>query len=174
MKKTFVLVGIVIIVAGGVWYWVSTSRKQRIPQPTGQVTPAPISVAQNDGHLTIDETLRDVNFCGKIYKVKQIKIDGIDVVQRVAELVTNNLVPYNIGNGDVGATICDNIKRNSIDGVLKVGINKIPSRDFALSGDVVYIVPVSVEMMVIDWSANKIYGTSGYDGSLVGPIGVLK
>lgn len=43
-----------------------------------------------DEHLTIDNALRDVNFCGNTYKVKQVMIDGIDVVQRIAELTTSN------------------------------------------------------------------------------------
>lgn len=47
-----------------------------------------------DEHLTIDNTLRDVNFCGTIYRAKKVFIDGIDVVQRTAKLVTASDLDY--------------------------------------------------------------------------------
>ena len=57
----------------------------RPPEPVQATT---TQAGQIDEHLFIDNTLKDVNFCGKIYQAKQIFIDGVDVVQRIAELAT--------------------------------------------------------------------------------------
>jgi hypothetical protein len=59
-----------------------------------------------DEHLTIYNTLREVNFCGEIYKVKQVLIDGVDVVQRVAELATKDLIPEGKGSEKTICNMC--------------------------------------------------------------------
>jgi hypothetical protein len=52
------------------------------------VTPSkPIINEQPYAHLFVDDTLKDVSLCGKIYKTKQIFIDGIDVIPRIAEII---------------------------------------------------------------------------------------
>lgn len=58
----------------------------RPPEPV----PEPEQVGQIDEHLFVNSTLREVVFCGKSYQVKQLVIDGVDVVQRVAELAKEN------------------------------------------------------------------------------------
>ena len=95
-KKNYTLgLFCIVILMGAVWF---VSRSQEAPTGPSQTstttttqqlvtTSTSIATSAVDSHVSIDETLRDVNFCGKIYKVKQIKIDGVDVVQRVAELV---------------------------------------------------------------------------------------
>jgi hypothetical protein len=54
----------------------------------------PIQSEKIDEHLTINNELRDVNFCGKTYKVKQVLIDGVDVMQRMAEMTKNSQNPW--------------------------------------------------------------------------------
>jgi hypothetical protein len=39
--------------------------------------------------VTINYELKDVMLCGETYKAKQVMIDGVDVVQRVAELLAS-------------------------------------------------------------------------------------
>lgn len=50
--------------------------------------PADSIPARFDEHITIENTLRNMNFCGEIFTAKQIFIDGVDVLQRIAELAT--------------------------------------------------------------------------------------
>jgi hypothetical protein len=149
-----------------------------------------------DEHLTIDNTLRDVNFCGNTYKVKQIMIDGVDVIQRIAEIATNNVIskdlkagPFKLGTdkqeslnmkeGELAGGICDSIKNNTTDGIIGVNyVKKINTVDHTgVNQDVyvIWLVPVSYENAFgIAPATNNIYGVSGYDGSLYGPIGKLK
>ena len=72
MKKTFVLVGILIIVSVSVWYWVSTPREQRIPQPTGQVTLTHTDITKqtySSSNADLVNLAKDVNKDGsKTYK----------------------------------------------------------------------------------------------------------
>ena len=41
--------------------------------------------------ITYNTTPQDIIFCGKTYKAMRIFIDGIDVVQRIADLATKNI-----------------------------------------------------------------------------------
>jgi hypothetical protein len=183
-----------LVVVGVIWIsWFSIvgyQKSEPIPNPQGQLT----SMTRTDEHLTIDETLRDVNFCGKIYKVKQIKIDGVDVVQRVAELATKNLIretlkigPYGPKmdewktlikkRGEMANEICQNISLNisSESRVIQVGeVNSFPSKDLGQSGDKVYTIQISNSRFAINPASNEIYTSSEYEGSLIGPIGTLK
>lgn len=47
-----------------------------------------------DEHLTIDNTSRALIFCGVPYQTKQVFIDGVDVIQRVASLVSSSNLDY--------------------------------------------------------------------------------
>lgn len=48
------------------------------------------TVTNIDKHLTTNEKLRDINFCGKTYKMNQILFDGNDVGQKIAEIINYN------------------------------------------------------------------------------------
>lgn len=117
---------LILLALGAFWLASSGQRPVETPVPTGDSSP----IAENedwrktleqpsgkiDEHLTIDNTLRDVNFCGQMYKVKQVLIDGVDVVQRVAEIATKNLVPKEADPyGDTAERICENVHRNEKD-----------------------------------------------------------
>lgn len=62
-----------------------------------------------DEYLTINNTLRYVNFCDKTYKVKQVFIDEMDVVQRIAEIITEMNGESN-EKKQFAVAICENIK----------------------------------------------------------------
>ncbi len=66
-------------------------------------------VTKMDEHITIHSTLRDVNFCGKIYKVQQVLIDGLDVVQRVAEMVKNQASSQNLKLKEFADSVCKTV-----------------------------------------------------------------
>lgn len=106
------LIGIIIVAVLVVFFLVKTPVDKNAPQPcatntsTDCLKKTPIGTSyyvppkeessatttqsgKIDEHLKIDNTLRDVNFCGKMYKVKQVMIDGVDVVQRIAEIAND-------------------------------------------------------------------------------------
>ncbi len=64
-----------------------------------------------DEHLTIDNALRDVNFCGKTYKVKQVLVDGVDVVQRIAEIAGKNITVEEFPQYEGTERICRDIQK---------------------------------------------------------------
>lgn len=66
------------------------SADSTTPSPVATTSVVSSQSEKIDNYLTIDNTLRDVNFCGKTYRAKQIRIDGIDVVLRIAEIITEN------------------------------------------------------------------------------------
>ena len=55
-----------------------------------ETPPLSIQSGRIDEHLTIDNALHSVNVCGKPLKAKQVYIDGVDIVQRIAQLSTDN------------------------------------------------------------------------------------
>jgi len=81
-----------------------------VPLPVAVATTSanPVQSGKIDEHLTINNTLRDVNFCGNIYRVKQVIIDGVDVVQRIAELATNAQFKQGKGVCDVAYSTMSN------------------------------------------------------------------
>ena len=134
------------------------------PQPSGKI----------DEHLTIDNTLRDVNFCGKTYKVKQVFIGGVDVVQRVAELATESLIPKDIKDGIYAEEICQGVQDNNPEGIIEIEkVNFIQETEVGQKENR-YMVLANGFLFVINVDTNEIYGVDGFDGSPIGPIGTLK
>lgn len=190
MKKMLMFIGVAVVIAGGVWYWMNTSYEQPDQQPTGQATPTPTSVVQNDEHLTIDETLRDVNFCGKVYKVKQIKIDGVDVVQRIAEIATKDLIPTTVKvgpsghnmvewqhitfeKGEVANGICNNMRHKGTD-ILIASVKSV-SGTGVFQGSTVYDIFINdAPSFFIINPTNDVYIMDTSGGSMNLEIGTLK
>ena len=180
----------------GTTYYVPPAEK--IPAPT------PTQAGQIDEHLFIDNTLREVNFCGRLYKVKQVIIDGVDVVQRVAEMATKNLMPetFKVGpygpkmdewktisnkNGEFAKTICENVSSNNSYRLsvanpttiyeihgVNVFTNTYPNKDVGQKEQKTYHVSFNGFDVTVDTSTNEIFTSDGYDGSAIGPLGKLK
>jgi hypothetical protein len=164
------------------------------PPPPVSITTSSTSVqeGQIDEHLFVDNTLRDVNFCGNIYKVKQVMIDGVDVVQRVAEIATKNLIPENFKVGPYGAdadiwkdlknenhgiekAICENLQSNTKETTLVVtNLNSGKSKLMGKQEEYSYGFILNGTSYIVSVSTFDIYTSSNYDGALVGPIGKLK
>lgn len=126
-----------------------------------------------DEHLTINNELRDVNFCGKTYKVKQVMIDGVDVVQRVAELVTKNkdkeacnMLEMRMSSGDqksagieIGVIDIEKntVKRNEIYAITLLS----PTGNFEYLGDFLINITtgnIFIILQKIDVSSTKLIG----------------
>lgn len=183
MSTTLKLSILVFIILLPLAYY-GTQRYVKVPPP---VVPPVATFVQVDEHLSIDETLKEVNFCGTTYKVKQVKIDGVDVVQRVAELATKDMLPDVLKNGpyannewkkitsskeDVVGWICDDQKKN---GVLDVEtLSRYSAADQGFKEGEFYGITIGGKMFDVLYPDLSIYLKSEFDGSLVGPIGKLK
>ncbi len=145
-----------------------------------------------DEHLTINPTLREVNFCGNNYKVKQVMIDGVDVVQRIAEILTKDLIPdvvkigpyatkgaewkpYSTVEENTGQIPCLNIKSNMVTGnIIEIGeIIRFPATSTFGDGDI-YVISIQGEIFNLILVTGEIYMISSAYGEAIGPIGKLK
>lgn len=119
-----------------------------------------------DEHLTIDNTLVEVRFCDKIYKTRQIFIDGVDMVQRIAQLASNDQMGK--------LPICNSIP-NPIytKGILETAdVKSFKGSDLGLSGTT-YLVFLASYRFDINPATGNMYWISAYDGSIGEPIGTL-
>ncbi len=157
-------------------YATTTNCVPALPPPVPEATTTPqIQTGKIDEHLTINNTLRDVNFCGKIYKVKQIIIDGVDVVQRIAELVRNRSLSQNTKLKIVGDSICKSVPFNPND---ELQIDEVipfifdPSNKKAGEKTGTYGIYAQIFQVGVNPTKNEIYGINGFDGNteLIGKL----
>ncbi len=135
-----------------------------------------------DEHLTVVDQPRTVNLCGRIYRAGQILVDGIDVVQRVADLATQAKLKG--GSPGLGTSLSAAVCQNMSSGAQVSNESSIPNlnvpnpqsyADFELArGQTVYVVTAGSESVIVDPAGNAIYIRSGFDGSLIGPVGSLR
>jgi len=129
-----------------------------------------------------------VNFCGKTYKVKQVLIDGVDVVQRVAELATKNLLSETLeqkasedkwktvenNKHEAEKAICENIQMNTVDDLIKVTIAGPAGTDFS-AGNGLKVYPIVLNVSFFSFDTNgKIYTAGGYGDGTVEIIGKFR
>jgi hypothetical protein len=147
----------------------SNEKEKPAEQPSGKI----------DEHLTIDNTLRDVNFCGKIYKVKQVLIDGVDVVQRIAEIATEDQSDSN------KRRVCDGAERYRGAGYKnenEMGVTDVINNPYEQGKNVYNMMLISSTWNIqpigdfdIDISTGKIsIVTQQFDGQKREPFGTLK
>ncbi len=170
----------------------------RSPEPDIKATTT--QVGKIDEYLFVDNALKDVNFCGKFYRVKQVKINGVDVMQRVAEMLTKNLLPetFKMGpyappaeewkivsnkNGEVAKAICENVSLNNpyklntqnlatIHEILEVRV--FPNTNPGQEEQITYLISAPGFHVVVNPLTNEIFDFSDFDGSSIGPLGKLK
>src|SRR3989344_967763 len=124
-----------------------------------------------DSHLTVDNTLIEVTFCGKIYRTRQIFIDGVDVVRRLAALVNDGALPKD-EHGRVG--LCQSLPGEiHLRGIIGTeDVRAFDGSDAGMPGTT-YLVVIAANAFDINPQTGNIYQIGGYDGSLSGPIGTL-
>jgi len=99
------IIGVVVVItAVATWYFIANQQSEKNLQeeiaissdllstalmPETESSGTPFAPEKIDAHLVIDNTLRNVSFCGTSYQVKRITIDGVDVIQRFAEIVSH-------------------------------------------------------------------------------------
>jgi hypothetical protein len=206
MKKENIALSIflVFIVGAGAYY--SSIKTQNVVETNPPIVPTePEKVAKTnppattpkqsgviDEHLTINNELRDVNFCGKTYKVKQVMIDGVDVAQRIAYLATNNLIPSTFEKGPriteqekaegkmitqegtIAKQICGNVQINTTTQTIEVTVGKkFSGQDVGLESETFYHVWIEQSARVA-LPSGDLYIDDGFSGTLIGPIGNLR
>ncbi len=152
----------------------------RPPDIMATISSNPVQSGKIDEHLTINNTLRDLDLCGKIYRVKQVIIDGVDVVQRVAELVSDNQFIYRKNICD----IANSLKENGYLISGEIGVPEVKRytgqgrNSYLISLIDSYSVPENA-MHIGDFESEMITGNiniilSGYDTSSIEPVGKIK
>ncbi len=151
---------------------VTQSEREKKPEPKSYTEIASTSQSGKVSEkLTVDNTLVPVQFCDKTFKTRQVFIDGVDVVQRIAELATKGKMPKSPLGYDESAMTCKNMG-GTRQGYLDVADVKEfsegqPRRDG-------YYVRIASSLYVVYEDSGEIYLSSAYDGELIGPLGTLK
>lgn len=156
-KIVYLIIAAILLIVG--FLLISKESNSVQPKPT-------------DDRLVVNNTLQEVDFCGKTYNVKQVLIDGVDVVQKIGQSTQLN--------NSSTETICKNIELNNPNPdpktkiELTVGeVQKFPGSDIGQQGDI-YAFNISVVRFNVNTSSGEIYLNGSYDGSLIGPIGNFK
>lgn len=183
MKKNIIYYSLFVIVVVLFTLYFLLGSKNNLEQQSLN-TPTKLDII--DERLSINEELRDVNFCGKTLKVKQVKLDNIDVIQKIGELITGDKIPTKLQESiggwhdttvtkeDMKKMICGNITTNNPSGTIIVNqIKKLPSKETSFPKEEVYYLNIAQEF-IISASTGNIYLESKFDGSLRGPIGNIR
>lgn len=148
-----------------------------LPPPTVVATTSAnqIQSGKIDEHLTINNTLRDVDFCGKTYRVKQVIIDGVDVVQRIAELVRDQSFSQNTKIKTLSDDICGSVPFNPQDEVqVEEAITFTFDASSKNAGEKTgtYGIYAQIFQVGVNPTKNEIYSIDGFDGSteLIGKL----
>lgn len=195
LNKSFVVLlagGFVVFIFGILaGYNIGSMARSKISDPPVVKEPVPTTIAlvKIDDHVTLDDNLRDVNFCGKIYKTKEVTIDGVDVVHRIAEIATTNSVLSDLSRGffggktsittkdQVAKQICRNIDSNALSGIITVELqDKFISHQNALLDKSSDFYPIVILGSTFDIAvpSGNIYMVDPFDGLIMGPIGRMK
>jgi hypothetical protein len=129
-----------------------------------------------DEHLTIDNTLRDIDFCGTTYQVKQIFIDEVDVLQRMSDLLKNSkLSPENKVAREFSLSFCKNTSF-SLPKELEIGEISIYAYDLPPEQineeNKTYGIFTPIFFIAVRPSINQIYNVSAYDGTHIPLMGL--
>jgi len=129
-----------------------------------------------DGHLTVNNTLKDISFCGDLnLKTRQVIINGVDVGQRVAQLASRDQMGR-VNNSSIGEGVCNSMPHNiaSTKGILEMrDVVTFQTSDAKSQGEN-YRVYMGDLAFAINPATNKIFSISAYDGSTLTAVGNLK
>ncbi len=133
------------------------------------VTPEPplLDDSLSDDHLTINNELTEVNFCGNTYQARQVLIDGVNVVQRIGEILAEKdegvAVEYRwcFGISDSKYIYVEDVSAYEVE---KTGYDPV------VVGIDSYIYNMFLEGYSFDvvLATNSLNQISRYDGSVVG------
>ncbi len=156
-KIVYLIIGAILLIVGFLFF---------MSKEPNSVQPNPI-----DDRLVVNDTLKEVNLCGEIYKVKQVFIDEVDVVQRIAEIITEMRVESQ-EKEQLALAICENMKS---------GITTGNSNELEISGPAIrnndnskyYLGVGRFVIFTINYPSLQIEVSKAEEGSFI-VIGVLK
>jgi len=98
---------------------------------------------------------KEVSFCGKVYKTNGAVVSGTEVVEKIAQIATQNPNNY----------VCNNLSTNfpSTSNLL-AELTKQKNTDVDYK-DNIYFLKVAGSFFKLDSNTNTIYILSGFDGS---------
>ena len=121
-----------------------------------------------DAHLSVDNALKGAQFCDKAYKSRQIVIDGVDIVQKIATLTTADAASKDAQSKTLGAGICDGMPSNMsyTKGILEVSdVKHFVSTNAAKLPEDNYSLTIGVQAFDVNVVTGDIYLIGGYDGT---------
>jgi hypothetical protein len=162
-----ILVGFLLLFS--VWY--VTVRHERVNSISH-----PTALTGNNYHLSFSDTLEDVEFCGVTYRAPVVLIDGVDVIQKISQLATENQAVDTAPKDQGATTICTTLKQNYLVGDTLV-LTRIGPPYAMEGGRMVYPVELDPLLMFdIATDTNTIFqlgrGDTAYFGNFI-PIGHL-
>lgn len=89
VKKKLIIVVIVVLalIGGGVLANTLFVTETPTPLPDDTVqTLSPDEITQTELEVFFSDELQEVNFCGTVYQTNRLEIDGVDFIQRIAEI----------------------------------------------------------------------------------------
>lgn len=101
MKNKTIIIATLIFV-GVTLIFLYDNGKKNNPPPI-------IQPEKIDEYVTVDDTPKDVAFCGKNYRAKQIIFDGVDVIQRISKII-NEMNSGSNEDKQFATAVCENIK----------------------------------------------------------------
>ena len=142
-----------------------------LPIPTTSANP--VQYGQIDENLFVDNTLRDVELCERKYLAKQIIIDGVDVIQRIA-LIFKESDGQSTQEEEI---ICSNLELNPP--IPKSGYNlsdpyELEVSEIILAGKPYYRIQIVNVVIDVQSLTGEIFLIDGYAGGYAGSIGYLK
>jgi hypothetical protein len=193
MKNQIIVAGVIIILAACALTYFDTKKSSdnnpttpnATPTPTSnEPEPSPMATQANytDELISYDSTVTNVNFCGTSYRSPRVYVNNIDVIERVAYIATNDLVPTNLKIGDqrekgeISKQICSNISLGTRNGELDMEVETLEpfdGIDVGLNNQKIYTIMME-ELIQIATPSGDIYLVSRFDGNTSGPIGNLK
>jgi len=136
-------------------------------QPSTENKTVHTTVSKIDEHLTINDTLRDIDFCGTTYQIETVFIDGVDIIKKIADLSQDsNIDSLNTSEAvkTFARNICGTTKFNP-SGDLRLGEEIIyPLSTSRENGEKGYLIYSSIFQVSTTPSTNTIDTVNFFDG----------
>ena len=154
-----------------------------IPPIIATTSGNPSKSGQIDEHLFVDNALREVNFCGNKYLVKQIILDGVDIIQHIAYMATTKQLATRGDGFDYATSICSGVETNNSNNFIyesksgsriEIDMHAEVKTWVNQAGHRFYELVASGLVLDIDITDGSIYLSGGFSGELSGPVGKIK
>jgi hypothetical protein len=144
--KTIILASVLIAIVGGGVFLLNQGSSP---------TSSPLS--GNERVLVVVEDLEDVSFCGQTFKAKQVYINGVSVIQRIAKITRE----------EDSAISCERIIREVVEETIDVRIEKTT---YPEQIQLFYDLNVGGEFFMVNADRMTVLFNFGMDGQDSAPL----